>query len=109
MHRSDAGRRLTAQTAEAGRQGYRHAVDEIAILGRLWGFDLDAIDIPVGIWHGGLDRTVPVGSAEYMSETIPDARLTVHDSVGHLSLPVNHAEEILTFLTARKSGLSPRR
>ncbi|MFW6153566.1 MAG: alpha/beta fold hydrolase, partial [Halobacteriota archaeon] len=101
MHRGDAGRRLTAQTAEAGRQGHHHAVVEIAIRGRPWGFDLGDIAVPVGIWHGGLDRTIPVGSAEYLAATIPDARLTVHDDVGHLSLPIHHAEEILGFLQAR--------
>jgi pimeloyl-ACP methyl ester carboxylesterase len=75
MHRGDAGRRLNAQTAEAGRQGHRHAVDEIAIVGRPWGFDLAEIRTPVGIWHGRLDRTVPVGAAEYLADVVPDARV----------------------------------
>jgi pimeloyl-ACP methyl ester carboxylesterase len=75
-------------------------VTEIAIVGRQWGFDLADIAVPVGVWHGSLDRTVPVGSAEYVADTIPDARLTVADDAGHLSLPVNHAGEILSSLTA---------
>ena len=100
MHRGDAGRRLTAQTAEAGRQGHRHVVDEIATVGRPWGFDLAEIAVPVGFWHGGLDRTVPVGAAEYLADGIPDARLTVVDDGGHLSLPVARAGEILAFLAA---------
>lgn len=100
LHRSEAGRQLNAQTAEAGRQGHRHAVDEIAIVGRRWGFDLSDIAVPVGVWHGALDRTVAVESSEYYAETIPEARLTVHEDVGHLSLPVNYAEEVLESVTA---------
>jgi hypothetical protein len=49
------------------------------------------------------DRTVPVGSAEYLADVIPDARLTVADEVGHLSLPVDHAGEILACLDASAS------
>lgn len=101
MHHSEAGRKLNAQTAEAGRQGHRHAVDEIAIAGRPWGFDLGGITVPVGVWHGALDRTVPVASSEYYADAVPDAQLTVHDDVGHLSLPVDYSKEILTSLTTR--------
>lgn len=104
MHRRDAGRRLTAQTAEAGRQGHHHAVGELAILGRPWGFDLEAIRVPVGVWHGRLDRTIPVGAAEYLADRIPDARLSVREDAGHLSLPVEHAEEILAFLASAAPG-----
>lgn len=98
MHRSDAGRRLNAQTAEAGRQGHRHVVREIAIIGREWRFDLADIGGTVDIWHGALDKTVSIDAAEHLATSIPTARLTVHDDVGHLSLPVNYADEILSKL-----------
>lgn len=100
MHRSEVGRQLNAQTAEAGRQGHRHAVDEIAIVGRPWGFKLADIVVPVRIWHGSLDRTIAVESSEYYAEVIPEAKLTVLEDVGHLSLPVNNSEEILAWLTS---------
>lgn len=98
MHRSEAGRQLNAQTAEAGRQGHRHAVDEIAIVGRPWGFDLADIAVPVRVWHGSLDLTIAVESSKYYAEVIPEAQLTVHEDVGHISLPVNYSEEILAWL-----------
>ena len=99
MHRGESGRRLHAQTAEAGRQGHQHAVREMTLVGRSWGFNLSEIVVPTVVWHGRLDRTVPVGSAEYLADVVPDAQLTIHDNVGHLSLPVKHATEILTDLT----------
>lgn len=101
MHHGDAGRRLNAQTAEGGRQGHRHAVQEMAIAGRDWGFDLGEISVPVGVWHGALDRTVAVETAKFLARAIPESELTVHDNVGHLSLPVDYAEEILEFLVRR--------
>ena len=101
LHHGDAGRRLNAQTAEAGRQGHRHAVREMALIGRPWGFDLGAIDVPVGVWHGGADRTVPLAAAEYLAGAIPGAELTVHDDLGHLSLPVERDREILGWLLDR--------
>lgn len=104
MHRGDAGRRLNALTAEDGRRGHRHAVREIAIVGRSWGFDLAEIIVPVNVYHGQLDRTVPIGSAEYLADVVPDAQLVVHDDVRHLSLPVNYTEEILTNLTTKIPG-----
>lgn len=101
MHRSDAGRRLNAQTAEAGRQGHRHAVRELAIVGRDWGFDLGEIMVPVGVWHGRLDRTVPISTAEHVASVVPNATLTIRDDVGHLSLPVSYADPILRSLVDR--------
>ena len=101
MHRSETGRQLNAQTAEAGRQGVRHAVDELAIVGRDWGFDLADIAVPVKVWHGSLDRTISVESSEYYARTIPEAQLTVREDVGHLSLPVKYAEEMFAWLTSR--------
>lgn len=98
MHHGEAGRMLNASTAEAGRQGASAAAHEIAVLARPWGFDLADIAVPVGVWHGTLDQTVPVATAEYFADAIPDARITVHDDAGHLSLPVGYAEEILASL-----------
>lgn len=103
IHRGEAGRLLTAQTAESGRQGHRQAVAEMAILGRPWGFDLRDIAIPVGIWHGRRDRTVPVGSAAYLARVIPEATLTVHEDVGHLSVAVTYAGDILASLAGRRA------
>ena len=103
MHHSEAGRILNAQTAEGGRQGSAAAAREIRLVGSDWGFDLGTIEAPVGIWHGSLDRTIPVAMAEDLHERIPGSMLTVHDDVGHLSLPVSYQEEILGVLGDSRS------
>lgn len=38
-----------------------------------------------------------------LATSIPTARLTVHDDVGHLYLPVTYAEEILATLTSAEA------
>lgn len=92
---------LNASTAEAGRQGATSPVHEVGLAGRRWDFDLGGIEVPVGIWQGTLDRTGSVEVAGYLADAVPNAQLTVHDDVGHLSLPVEYAEEILAFLVDR--------
>lgn len=98
MHRSDAGRRLNAQTAEAGRQGWRQVAHETGLAGGSWGFDLADIGGPVRVWHGGSDRTIQLETGAYVADAIPNAELTVYEDEGHLSLPVNSGEEILAFV-----------
>lgn len=98
MHHGEAGRILNASTAEAGRQGATAAAQEIAIIARSWGFDLAEIAVPFGVWHGSLDRTIPVKTARFFADSVSEAKLTISDDVGHLSLPVNYADDILAFL-----------
>ena len=51
-----------------------------------WGFSLDAIRVPVQLWHGRQDKFVPFQHGQWLSEHIPgvDAHLTETD--GHLTL-----------------------
>jgi pimeloyl-ACP methyl ester carboxylesterase len=98
MWHSDAGHILTASTAEAARQGSTYVAREISLVAGPWGFELADIEDPVGLWYGQLDRTIPVATGEYLADAMPGANLTVHDDVGHLSLPVTYGAEILSTL-----------
>jgi len=51
-----------------------------------WGFEFDAIRIPVQLWHGRHDRFVPFQHGQWLASRIPgvDARLTDED--GHVTL-----------------------
>jgi pimeloyl-ACP methyl ester carboxylesterase len=51
-----------------------------------WGFDLDAISVPVLLLHGEQDQFVPFGHGVWLTAHIPgvEARLTADD--GHLTL-----------------------
>lgn len=78
------------------REGFRHgargATWETLLFARSWGFHLQDIHIPVYLWHGELDNAAPI---KYMASAIPDCRAKFFPQDGHISLIVNHYEELL--------------
>lgn len=75
--------RMIANSAEIYRQGGRGMYDEALILARRWGFDLEDLRVPVHIWHGAKDETVPVSMARYLARSIPGSRATIYPDEGH--------------------------
>lgn len=75
----DAMARLRATFID-GMDGW--ADDSIAFA-RPWGFDLTTITVPVGIWRGTGDSTVPAEHADYLLAQIATAQGHVY-SGGHL-------------------------
>lgn len=98
LRRTEVKQRLLASLREAFRHGGRGAALELELLGRPWGFDLEQIAVPVLLWHGREDRTVPVGHGEYVAARLPHCRAAFMAGEGHFSLPVLHAETILKTL-----------
>jgi pimeloyl-ACP methyl ester carboxylesterase len=65
---------------------------------RPWGFELEAIRVPVQLWHGRHDRFVPFQHGEWLAGRIPgvDARLTDED--GHLTLLQHRVGQVHAWL-----------
>lgn len=96
---SQIGEYLTASTVEAFRQGVKGAAYEGALYGRSWGFRLEDIAFnPLYLWHGGLDKNVPAAMGRAVAERLSGCKATYYPDDGHLSVIVNHREEILTAL-----------
>jgi pimeloyl-ACP methyl ester carboxylesterase len=74
---------MIANSAELYRQGGRGMYDEALVLARPWGFDLEEIRVPVFVWHGELDDTVPLGMADYLARAIPAVKVSIHRDEGH--------------------------
>lgn len=55
--------------------------------------DYRKIEIPVELWYGTKDSTVPMRTAEWLCETLPNARLHTRPT-GH-SLYLFHTEEVI--------------
>jgi pimeloyl-ACP methyl ester carboxylesterase len=67
--------------------------DDRAILGD-WGFDLNAVQVPLTLWHGGQDQFVPIAHGEWLAAHVRcDAHLLPEH--GHLSLALGSYGEIL--------------
>ena len=75
--------RMIANSTELYRQGGRGMYDEALVLARPWGFELSEITVPVYLWHGERDETVPLGMATYLASAIPTATVTFDSDEGH--------------------------
>jgi pimeloyl-ACP methyl ester carboxylesterase len=75
---------LLVSLREGLRQGGAATVQDYAIEGRPWGFDLGRIEVPVRLWHGDQDDEVPLAHARWLAEQIPGSTLEVVENAGHL-------------------------
>ena len=88
-------------TNEAYRSGSRGAAWEALMYARPWGFRLEGIAMEVHLWQGEVDKNVPPSMGHYQARAIPNCRANFYPDEGHISLAVNHIEEILATLVAR--------
>jgi pimeloyl-ACP methyl ester carboxylesterase len=63
-----------------------------------WGFSLDAIRMPVQLWHGAQDRFVPYQHGQWLAQHIPDVDAHLTESDGHLTLAINRVSELHEWL-----------
>lgn len=75
--------RMIANSAELYRQGGRGMYDEALVLARPWGFELADVRVPVQVWQGKRDETVPEAMAHHLAREIPDAKLRLFGQDGH--------------------------
>ena len=86
---------INAMLLEPFRNGVAGATQEFQLCVKPWGFDIANIKCPITIWQGGLDKRVPVAHANLYAKLIPNANTRFFKEEGHVSLLINHAEEIL--------------
>ena len=94
---------VAASFREALRESYWGWFDDDMAFIKPWGFDLDAIRVPVHVWQGRHDRMVPYAHGEWLAAHIPTAIPHLFDEHGHLSLAVDSLGRILDELVASDS------
>ena len=65
-----------------------------------WGFDPTEIAVPVSVWHGIEDRTVPPAHGEWLGRNIPEVRLHLVPGESHVSLIKDYYGAMLDELIA---------
>jgi pimeloyl-ACP methyl ester carboxylesterase len=97
-----------ASLVEAFRQGARGLTyDTLLGEGRPWGFKLEEIAFPaLCLWHGEQDKDVPIAMGRAVTERLAQCKATYYPGEGHISLIVNHQEEIVTTLMSEDSHFS---
>lgn len=91
--------------ADATRFDYvtlRTSIQDMAACIRDWGFELQDIEMPIHLWHGDLDRNVPVAHAQIQKSALPSASLHLCAGEGHWLL-VDHMAEVLSVVAANGS------
>jgi pimeloyl-ACP methyl ester carboxylesterase len=95
---------LLHSNTEAFRGGVWGWYDDDLAFVKDWGFDLDAIAVPVALWQGRLDKMVPFAHGEWLIERVPTAAARLPDEHGHLSIAVGSYAQILDDLLALAEG-----
>ncbi|HUD35497.1 MAG TPA: alpha/beta fold hydrolase [Streptosporangiaceae bacterium] len=94
--------KTTTSAVASGIAGWRD--DDLAFVSD-WGFSLEQVSGPVSVWQGDQDAMVPFAHGRWLAAHIPGAQPRLVPGEGHLSLVVNHLDDILRglVLAARTS------
>lgn len=86
---------IRESVAEPGINGVGGWVDDdIALIARPWGFNVDQIAVPVLVRYGVTDVFVPTAHGEWLAAHVPGCIVKVDDEAGHLgSNPVSEIQE----------------
>jgi pimeloyl-ACP methyl ester carboxylesterase len=90
---------MAASLVEGFRQGSKGPAYDGMLVRRPWGFELEDIAFPkLYLWHGELDKDVPVAMGKKVANNLETCKATYYPSEGHISVIVNYGEEILITL-----------
>ena len=89
---------LNRTIADAMRNGAPGARRDLHLYTHDWGIPFAQIDVPIRIWHGEADGTVPIHHARWYAEQLPNADLTELPGEGHYSVPFLYSRQILSEL-----------
>ncbi|MDX3380983.1 alpha/beta hydrolase [Streptomyces niveiscabiei] len=105
---ADAGIRsmLIRSYAEALSVSADGWVDDALSFCAPWGFALDAISVPVLLWHGEQDVFAPASHTRWLAEHIPGRTVVVHPRAAHFAA-LRVLPDIVTWLSGGPSQLAP--
>ena len=86
--------KLTAEFVAAVGGSRSGVATEFRLLGEPWGFAVETIDRPVGLWHGTADTNVPLAGVQELDHRLPDSELLIVDG-DHLSTLVDWRSDVL--------------
>jgi pimeloyl-ACP methyl ester carboxylesterase len=80
--------------------GWRGYFDDNVAMMAPWGFDVSDIGVPVHLFYGDDDLMVPAAHGTWLSKHVANATVTHHPKEGHLSIFMNHLDEVASALAA---------
>jgi len=100
LARADVGSVIIDSLCESVRCGAKGVAWDLLLCSRPWGFELRDVKMPVQLWHGEVDKVVPPAFGRYQAENLPQCKARFMPGEGHISVGVNHAEQIIRALAA---------
>jgi pimeloyl-ACP methyl ester carboxylesterase len=79
----------------AGAEGW--VEDDLAFVAA-WGVELGSVRVPVAVWHGEQDLSVPATHGRWLAGAIPGAELRLLPDDGHVSLIFAREREVVGWL-----------
>jgi pimeloyl-ACP methyl ester carboxylesterase len=84
LARPEVRQMFLASFTESLQKGVDSFAWEVQLIARPWGFALNEIRVPVAVWHGGKDNSVPPVMGERLAASIPGARFHMLPEESHL-------------------------
>lgn len=104
LARTEIRSMFLASFAESLRQGVDAFAWEVQLAARPWGFPLSDIQVPVAVWHGGKDNSVPPVMGKRIAAAVPGARLHLLPEESHLFFLSRWREILGDLLSLASSG-----
>lgn len=98
LARSEVRSAILTSFRESVRQGGAAGAEELLLYASPWELAPSACQVPVQLWHGELDATVPVAFGRRLAAGLPHCQARFLADEGHYSLPLGQLEPILRAL-----------
>lgn len=82
----------------------RAMVEDYRVCRRHWGFDPRDLRVPVTLWHGRIDRLVPLSHTLELAATIPSSTALIDRDGGHFFYSARLADIVRTLVPAQPRG-----
>jgi pimeloyl-ACP methyl ester carboxylesterase len=86
---------------ESTRRGVAGATKDTELMVSPWGFDVSEVRKHVDLWQGEEDRNTSPAMGRYLAGRLPDCSARFVPGEGHVSLFVNHIDEIVRQLISQ--------
>jgi pimeloyl-ACP methyl ester carboxylesterase len=85
-------------------EGYGGWLDDDQAMLAPWGFDVEAIEVPVGIWDAAHDNMVPTTHGAWLAANVRGAVARHFPDDGHLTIGLAHSDELLDGIVELAGG-----
>src|SRR5262249_14662315 len=89
--------REASSALESARQGAGQLVEDLRVTIRPWEFDPSEISVPLFVWQGDRDASIPAAWGAWWRRRVAGAELTLCEGEGHLLIE-DRIDEVLDAL-----------